>query len=227
MKLLIYSHTDYSDVWVPLFTSIRKYIPSASGYFCVNEKSESIAGFECILYDEKLSYTERLRQIMNSVDDEPFIFMHEDMFLYGEINESLISRYFQLIKESKAKAIKLIPVGVNLAFSGVDSTLFYSEFSKFSIQPTVTSKSHIISILNKVGDLNIWDFESAINLEPGEFIAKTGGERKLGIFHYESLIFPYIATAIVKGKWNFSEYPSILPQILKESNIDEKIRGTR
>jgi hypothetical protein len=84
----------------------------------------------------------------------------------------------------------------------------------------------MLSILDGVGNLNIWDFESAIKFSGQEYISKIGGEKKIGLFHYESLVFPYIATAIVKGNWNFSEYP-ILKEILEECNIDPKIRGTR
>ena len=224
MKILIYSHTDYKDVWIPLFKSLKENLSNVEGYFCINEKIEIPLDLKVIVYDDNLKYTERLKNILEEVDSDPFIFMHEDMFLYNKANEEILEKYFGIIKNGNAKAIKLIPVGSNLLNSNVDETLFYSEFSKFSIQPTVTTKSHMNEILNKVGELNIWDFESKINLSEGEFISKIGSERKIGIFHYESLVFPYIATAIVKGKLNFSEYP-ILENILKENKIDKNIRG--
>ena len=45
------------------------------------------------------------------------------------------------------------------------------------------------------------------------------------MFHYDSNAYPYVATAIVKGKWNMSGYPNELNRILKENNIDKNVRG--
>lgn len=39
-------------------------------------------------------------------------------------------------------------------------------------------------------------------------------EPKRGDHHYDSSVYPYIATAIVKGQWNLSGYPEELGNIL-------------
>ena len=51
------------------------------------------------------------------------------------------------------------------------------------------------------------------------------GEEKRGLYHHDTIVFPYIATALVKGKWNVSEYPEELSALLKEYNINPDIRG--
>ena len=51
------------------------------------------------------------------------------------------------------------------------------------------------------------------------------GEPKRGSNHYDSKVFPYTATAVVKGKWNFSEYEAELLPLLMEFEIDPNIRG--
>ena len=51
------------------------------------------------------------------------------------------------------------------------------------------------------------------------------GEQKRGMHHYDSSVFPFIASAIVKGKWNLSEYPEELGSLLDEYEIDPTIRG--
>ena len=43
--------------------------------------------------------------------------------------------------------------------------------------------------------------------------------------HWDSKVYPYVATAIVKGKWNYSEYESELSSLHKEYNVDKNIRG--
>lgn len=44
-------------------------------------------------------------------------------------------------------------------------------------------------------------------------------KKKRGMSHYDSSIWPYIATAIVKGRWNFSEYPNELKYLFDEYSI--------
>ena len=41
------------------------------------------------------------------------------------------------------------------------------------------------------------------------------------MYHFDSLVYPYIATAIVKGKWNFQEYPE-LKKLLDSYNIKSR-----
>ena len=48
---------------------------------------------------------------------------------------------------------------------------------------------------------------------------------KRGSMHYDSEIFPYVATAVCKGKWNTNQYPDILTEALKEYSIDVNDRG--
>ena len=43
--------------------------------------------------------------------------------------------------------------------------------------------------------------------------------------HYDSNVYPYIATALVRGKWNINEYPNELGNILKNYNIEINKRG--
>ncbi len=45
--------------------------------------------------------------------------------------------------------------------------------------------------------------------------------------HYDSEIFPCIATAVVKGLWNMTEYPVEMTEVVKEFKIDLTSRGWR
>jgi hypothetical protein len=50
-------------------------------------------------------------------------------------------------------------------------------------------------------------------------------EPKRGGNHYDSNVYPYIATALVKGKWIMSEYSNELTPILNSNNININKRG--
>jgi hypothetical protein len=45
------------------------------------------------------------------------------------------------------------------------------------------------------------------------------------MYHWDSGIYPYIATAIVKGKWDYECYSSELEDILSKYGINPDIRG--
>ena len=50
-------------------------------------------------------------------------------------------------------------------------------------------------------------------------------EPKRGMHHYDSSVYPYVATAIVKGKWSIDVYGDMLEKVLLENNIDVSERG--
>jgi len=45
------------------------------------------------------------------------------------------------------------------------------------------------------------------------------------MFHWDSNIYPYIATAVVKGKWDYKCYFEELEELLKVYNINPNKRG--
>ena len=108
--------------------------------------------------------------------------------------------------------------------SDIDDTLVTSQFSKFSIQPTIIKKETFANIFENK-QFNIWEFEDKINHVDLHFMSKVGYERKRGLYHYDSTVYPYIATAINKGKWNVSEYQEELNPIFEEYNINPFDRG--
>jgi hypothetical protein len=101
---------------------------------------------------------------------------------------------------------------------------------QFSIQPTLWRRESLEAILRGTGDQSIWDLEvhgqrSFRKLGMRGYQPATTGPRR-GKHHGESKIYPYIATAIVKGKWNISEYPE-LSHLIAAYGIDRQKRGER
>ena len=237
LPLVLYTHTDMEDVWPMFFGQFQIYISNSTKiYVAVNKQTPSLPD-NCIpiLYDDSIPYTDRWKQILPEIKEEVFMFLHEDMILFDKPKFNYIERYYNLVKDKKVESIKMIYVpsnliGGSLGFTGdmvsdIDNTLITNEFSQFSIQPTIISKTSFNSILDSVGSLNIWDFEMAVKNNFESYMVKLGGEVKRGLFHCDSIIFPYIATAISKGKWNTSEYKKELSIFFKEYNINPNIRG--
>ena len=92
----------------------------------------------------------------------------------------------------------------------------------FAVQPSLWKRESFLRLLDGVF-LNIWELELQIqdkfNREFNGFEYSDGNETLRGQFHYDSNIFPYTATAIVKGKWNNLEYPSELKVLFDKYGI--------
>lgn len=226
MVLVIYTHTDMEDVWKPFFDRINKYLGEYKKYVFVNKDSELLPS-NCIkvFYDDTLKYTERLHHCIKSVNEEVILFTHEDMILYDTPDYELLKRYENYILGGEANGIKLIATTPN-SFNkcNLDETLVTSEYSNFSIQPTIIKKETFSKIFENIS-YNIWEFEGNVNINDLHYMSFIGKERKRGIYHYDSIVYPYIATAINKGKWNITEYQKELNDIFDEYNINPFDRG--
>ena len=122
-------------------------------------------------------------------------------------------------------SVKVIYVQENDVVSDIDSTLVSNAYSKFSIQPTLIKLKNFVSLLESTKPLNIWDFELAVPAEGKHYMVKLGEEKKRGIYHSDSIIYPYIATAITKGVWNYGEYTFEFDKMFKEYGINPFERG--
>ena len=97
------------------------------------------------------------------------------------------------------------------------------------MQATIWKKEKFIELYNYTKQ-DLW-FENDVYENACKKLGIYGvyyyaGEKPRG-GHFDSSIYPYIATAIVKGKWNYSEYEKELQPILTEYNIDPLARGLR
>jgi hypothetical protein len=225
LPIVVYTHTDMKDVWIPFFGQLKKYMPDNEVYVCVNRDDEMLADYNRVIYDETKSYTEKLAESLEQINEEIFLFTHEDMILFDKPNYEYLKKYYSYVKDRKVDSIKLIYAGDGGIKAECDETLVLNDFSKFSIQPTIIRKDILLQIASNVGKLNIWEFENAIVGSGMDFMARRGDEKKRGLYHYDSFVYPYVSTAINKGKWNLNEYTEELNPIFEEYNINPFERG--
>jgi len=226
VPLIIYTHSDYKDVWKLLFGQLKKYLPNQKVYVLSNsEHSEIPSEYTTIVYDDSKVYTDRLKECLSQIDEDVVLFQHEDMVLFNQPKVELFDKYINYVKEDKVDSVKLIYVMENDVVSDIDPTLISNQYSKFSIQPTLVKLKNFVSLLESTQPLNIWDFELAVPAEGKHYMVRLGDERKRGMYHCDSIIYPYIATAIIKGKWNYGEYMSELDELFNEYGIIPFERG--
>ena len=225
VPIIVYTHTDMKDIWPMFFGQLKKYIGDTKIYVAVNEDDTQLSDYIRIIYDDSNQYTQRWKEILEKIEEETFIFLHEDMILFDKVDFQLLEKYISYVRDGLVESIKLILAGDGFNEWDVDKTLVTNQYAKFSIQPTITTKGVFEQLVNNLPPMNIWNFEEAIVSVGRDFMVRLGDEKKRGLYHYDSLVFPYIATAINKGKWNLNEYVDELNPMFEEYNINPFERG--
>ncbi len=193
----------------------------------INSNSDFRSDYDILKYDDNESYKRRILSCINQLnDDEIILFTHEDMFLYSKPNIEVISEYISLIKKEKCDIIKLIRAFENLEKSNLHSFLYKNpEQQLFSIQPSLLKIKTLKKIFTDVPGKNIWEFEGNTN---SSYLGNINSlcsydknlDQKRGKYHYDSSIYPYICTAVIKGKWNFKEYKKELYEIFNKKKYN-------
>ena len=223
LKNVVYSHSDCFDV-LDIFLEQQKIfgIDDITIFSnCIfNETNDHV------LYDDGDIYTERLKSCLEKLDDDIILYQHEDMFLYDKPDMEILEGYIKTLKNSEYSFIRLCKTG-NCSLTPFTSTLYdinRNSVDFFAVQPTLWKRLDFINFLASSGGKNIWDLElQSRHIEHNsKGLLHYNNEPSRG-GHYDSEVWPYVATAIVKGKWNFSEYATELGKIKKiKENLREK-----
>jgi len=232
--IILYTHTDVKDVWPPFFGQTKKYLNGFKKYIFVNDNDINIPEeYNIVLYDDSKIYRKRFLSCLQQLDDEFVMIHHEDMFLYGEpdinklkIYQDRLTNQYSFVKlirggNSRGKSDDIYP-----ELKKIDKSFEYI----FAIQPTIWKREKLIELLENSSGDTIWEFEVAAQKTCRDrnilgYYVDDGGVKR-GRFHWDSKVYPYVATAVVKGKWNIKEYPEELKKISEDYNISYKIRGT-
>jgi hypothetical protein len=87
----------------------------------------------------------------------------------------------------------------------------------FAIQPTLAKVKTLKRIYRDVPGDTIWEFEANAQQEVTKWdlvnLCIYDGAQQRGGQHWDSYTYPYVATAVVKGKWNIKEYSKELKDI--------------
>tara|TARA_R100000406_G_scaffold72732_1_gene53062 strand:- start:13 stop:726 length:714 start_codon:yes stop_codon:yes gene_type:complete len=230
---VFYSHYDYSDIWPLMFGQSSKFLTNKKKYLITNKIEQELSNdWDVIIYDENKPYQERVYKSLEKIDEEVVIFHHEDMFLLKDPNWKVMNNLINLVKNEEIDLIKLLKASYDNSehYTERNNIFFNPENLLFAIQPTIIKKENLIKIYKHTKGNSIWQFEKNSNLlinylNYSSCYYYEGTEKKRGMFHWDSNVYPYIATAVVKGQWDFGTYKEELTNLHKEYNIDTKKRG--
>lgn len=217
----IHTHTDCLDAMAICLGQLKKYFPNIKRYIVSNCNHPLYNQDSLLLYDEKQIYSKRLATTLPQVVENKIIYMHEDMIPYAEADLDELIRVCACMDNNDIDFIRLCP-NVGIGQEVLKNIRQYHGNYYFSVQPTIWKKNSFINFMSSLS-MSIWDLERyAQNDCRSKYNGYTyfnGTEKLRGEQHFDSSIFPYVATAIVKGKWNNLEYERELRSLIKEYSI--------
>ena len=157
MKILVYTHSDYSWVWKYWHQQTDRFLKNFDKICISNLNSSFREDYLVIKYNDELTYKNRVLSCLNDIDDnEIVLFCHEDMFLYKKPNFEIIDEYINLVKNDNCELVKLIRAFENLDKSNLHKKLFKNPDKQlFSIQPTIIKVKTLKHIYKTVPGDNI------------------------------------------------------------------------
>jgi hypothetical protein len=230
MIQIAYTNSNCSDLWEIFQKQTKKHCNIPLNL--ISDKETTNFGFvDSYIYNNDEPYYKVWIDSLKKFNSEYFIYLQEDFFLYDDVNEKKINEYLNFLKSNKEYSfVRLLKSG-DLRNKKITNTLYEIESSNqniFSMQSTIWRTEDYIKLLNSTKESKWLENEnyrkSCIELNI-KGLYHFDDEPKRGGSHYDSNVYPYIATALVKGKWNLTEYPKELGDILNSNKININKRG--
>jgi len=230
LKQVVYTNSNCSDIWGMFVEQNKKHTNIDLLVIC-DTKEFPIKDKENIFqYSNNDNYHNVWVEALNFFGIENFIYLQEDFILYNNANDSKIEFLTNELNNSNYSFIRLIKSG-SLNNKLYKENLFEIEpcnYDVFSMQSTIWKTKDYVNIMNNVKEpkwLETPNYKNFMCLQNISGLYYYDNEKKRGENHYDSSIYPYIATALVRGKWNITEYEEDLSGLIKNYNININERG--
>jgi len=237
--IVVNTHSSCKDVWPMFFGQLEIHYPDIKTYVFTDNCGGIDSKYHTILYNNNDKFRTQYLKCIKQVKEDFIMYMNEDYILYKDVNIEKINEYLNImIDKSKISFIRLT-LGPNITEYKHSEDLYFLNNEEpyfFSQTAGIWRKSDLLRIHELGPDTHIGvfggvhgHFEVDANTVCQSLnmvgLVAYNGEPKRGTHHYDSNVFPYIATAIVKGKWDVGTYPKELPPLLTKYKIDKNIRG--
>jgi hypothetical protein len=246
LALIINTIAKNKDVWPMFFGQIEKHIPEdffEKKYIFVDDCDDPLPeGYEAVIYEKEKMYREQFVGCIKSVSEEYCIYISEDYILYDDIQTNAIVKYIDILKKNLDVSFVRFTKGgiVDLDYLNYqnheDLYELYNFLPYFYTNQASVWRTRDLEKIHRHGpNLHIGntDHDNSFEFQATKTCEQLGirglfcyyGEPKRGIYHYDSKVFPHVCTALVKGKWNLSEYQEELSPLLIQHNINTDERG--
>ena len=241
--LIVNTVSKNSDVWNVFFERIEKHFNNTffnQKYVFVDDDLKKIPkDYKIIKYNKNEVYREQFVSCIREVKEKFCIYISEDYILYDNVDIEKILQFKTILNNNNLSFIKFSRGGVyDGPFEQFGKNLFHVPIGRdyfYTNQAALWKTSDLRMVHEKGPNLHIAneDWQNSFEFRATETCRNLGlrglfcfyGENKRGLYHYDSSVFPHVATALVKGLWYMSEYPDEMGAIIKHYNINIMKRG--
>jgi len=235
IAIIVDTNSNYSDVWPPCFGRLERYAKDFKKYVFTDNSTDIPSNFSPIVYNNSESYRNQFLSCIKQVEEKYVLYTSEDYILYDYVSAEEIVNIMQILDRTEYSFCKFI--------KGPEHTIKYSEGENlyvidqnsrnlFAQQASIWKTRDFQRVFEESHPSN-----GRMQHEPqGSDLCRKlnirglqhySGTPKRGVHHHDSSIYPCIATAVVKGQWNISEYLEEMNLISEEYKINFNIRGAR
>lgn len=232
--IVTYTNSNCRDIWKPYFGQLRKHANGIRSYVISDEnpnESETIY----LKSSNTDPYYKQWLDALLYVREEYIIYAQEDFILYDDVDIQKLDEFLYFLEKENYSYVRPIRCGFSPALDKISNqNCLYNVDSNsddiFQMQITLWKKEDFVKVYASTASKK-W-FENYTWRQVCRDLKIKGafaynGESKRGQYHYDSKIYPYICTAVSRGKWNMNEYNKELHKIFEEYGIDPLIRGVR
>ena len=210
------------DLWDMFFCQIEKHYPNNKIYVFTDNAIGLPKNVIPILYDANDNFRTQYLKSIKQVNEEFILYLNEDYVLYDDVNIDIINDYIHEMElNNKISFIKTNMGSMNMGekrYNNRDDLFYLNPNMKYFYSQNVAIwRTRDLKKIHELGpDLHIAGNRTNLQFEVEanavcrnlklQGLYSYHGEPKRGKYHYDSIVFPYIATAIIKGKWNLNEY---------------------
>lgn len=248
-SIVVNTNSGYKDIWPMFFGQFEKYdLNRFKTYVFVDEGDyPELSDYNLLYYDKNQCFRDQYLSCIKQVPEEIVLTLNDDYVIYSDppkyiIDFSVLIKYIDILRDNKNNYsfIRFTYTDIEqLNKSNLSNTLYEIPFYSKNLFSQIAS---------------IWDtrmLEKIYQTGPGLYIGSRGdkeghfeekanqtcmslgiqglvhyhNEKKRGIVHFDCDFFPYIASSLVKGKYNLSEYKEELEPLIKQYKIDINKRG--
>ncbi len=239
------THSSCRDIWPMYFGQLEKHWPGHPKHRVgvdwpgVDALLKGRTGFTYWPYNSEESFSSQYLDCLGQIDTEFVLTMQEDFVLYDDVDVEVIEGLLEMVAgDSLCQFIRLILSGLGVsdlhkphaaphgAYYGLASAKY-----PYSMQATIWRTDVLRTLYAELDADTPWEAEAkGCEVIKGMWrnvngVAYYDGGPKRGHDHWDSLCFPYMSTALVRGKWNMAEYDKELWPLFEEYDIDPSERG--
>lgn len=238
IAVVTYTTSKYSDVWPIHFRQLTKHLGGIKSYVLSDHGSKEKFDFSrhrLIEHDDSSPYWIQFIDGLDQIPHEKVIYLQDDFFLYEDVDHGMLAKVRDFLDErSEFAFVRLIRCGYSTPLDKHVRDFFFEIDQAtpdiFAMQATMWKKNKMRALYAHVASQKWLEGEHwnvGCRQQNVRGVFTWCGEPKRGKFHHDSKVWPYVCTAICKGKWALDEYPDVMDRLLSEYGVDPNVRGVR